>query len=92
MGTFLPFASCLTETLISTYTGHVKARSPAQGPVLDFQSSPAATRSGGAVGGLSTAEIAKSFLAPESTVGQRISRAKPGIKTSRVPFRSCNPN
>jgi RNA polymerase sigma factor (sigma-70 family) len=29
-----------------------------------------------AVGGLSTAEIARAFLIPESTVGQRISRAK----------------
>ncbi len=40
-----------------------------------------------AVGGLSTAEIAKAFLVPESTIGQRISRAKQSIKASRVPFR-----
>ena len=40
-----------------------------------------------AVGGLTTAEIAKSFLVPESTIGQRISRAKQSIKTSRIPFR-----
>lgn len=40
-----------------------------------------------AVGGLTTAEIAKSFLVPESTIAQRISRAKQSIKTSRVPFR-----
>ncbi len=40
-----------------------------------------------AVGGLTTAEIAKSFLVPESTLAQRISRAKQSIKTSRVPFR-----
>jgi len=40
-----------------------------------------------AVGGLTTAEIAKSFLVPESTIGQRISRAKQSIKTTRVPFR-----
>jgi len=40
-----------------------------------------------AVGGLTTAEIAKSFLVPESTIGQRISRAKQSIKNSRVPFR-----
>ncbi|MGQ0834016.1 MAG: RNA polymerase sigma factor [Gammaproteobacteria bacterium] len=40
-----------------------------------------------AVGGLTTAEIAKAFLVPESTMAQRISRAKESIKTSRVPFR-----
>ena len=40
-----------------------------------------------AVGGLTTAEIAKAFLVPESTMGQRISRAKQSIKKSRVPFR-----
>jgi len=40
-----------------------------------------------AVGGLTTAEIAKAFLVPESTIGQRISRAKQSIKASGVPFR-----
>ncbi len=40
-----------------------------------------------AVGGLTTAEIAKAFLMPESTMAQRISRAKQSIKKSRVPFR-----
>ncbi len=40
-----------------------------------------------AVGGLTTAEIAKAFLVPESTIGQRISRAKQSIKASREPFR-----
>jgi RNA polymerase sigma factor (sigma-70 family) len=39
-----------------------------------------------AVGGLTTAEIARAFLVPESTMAQRISRAKQSIKTSRVPF------
>ena len=39
-----------------------------------------------AVGGLTTAEIAKAFLVPESTMAQRISRAKQSIKTSGVPF------
>ena len=29
-----------------------------------------------AVGGLTTAEIARAFLVPEATIGQRISRAK----------------
>jgi RNA polymerase sigma factor (sigma-70 family) len=39
-----------------------------------------------AVGGLTTAEIASAFLVPESTMAQRISRAKQRIKTSGVPF------
>jgi RNA polymerase sigma factor (sigma-70 family) len=39
-----------------------------------------------AVGGLTTGEIARAFLVPESTLGQRISRAKQKIRTSRVPF------
>ena len=40
-----------------------------------------------AVGGLTTAEIAKAFLVPEATMAQRISRAKSTIKASGVPFR-----
>ncbi len=40
-----------------------------------------------AVGGLTTAEIAKAFLVPEATMGQRISRAKQGIQDSGIPFR-----
>jgi RNA polymerase sigma factor (sigma-70 family) len=39
-----------------------------------------------AVGGLSTAEIAKAFLVPEATMAQRISRAKQSIKDSGIPF------
>ena len=39
-----------------------------------------------AVGGLTTAEIARAFLVPEATMAQRISRAKQSIKTSGVPF------
>jgi RNA polymerase sigma factor (sigma-70 family) len=39
-----------------------------------------------AVGGLSTAEIAAAFLVPESTMAQRISRAKQKIRTSGLPF------
>jgi predicted RNA polymerase sigma factor len=39
-----------------------------------------------AVGGLTTAEIARAFLVPESTMAQRISRAKAAIKASGVPF------
>jgi RNA polymerase sigma factor (sigma-70 family) len=39
-----------------------------------------------AVGGLTTPEIAKAFLVPEATIGQRISRAKQSIRDSRIPF------
>jgi RNA polymerase sigma factor (sigma-70 family) len=39
-----------------------------------------------AVGGLTTAEIAASFLVPESTMAQRISRAKKSIVDSRLGF------
>jgi predicted RNA polymerase sigma factor len=35
-----------------------------------------------AVGGLTTAQIARAFLVPESTMGQRISRAKQRLKAS----------
>jgi RNA polymerase sigma factor (sigma-70 family) len=40
-----------------------------------------------AVGGLTTAEIARALLVPEATVAQRISRAKQRIKASGVEFR-----
>ncbi len=39
-----------------------------------------------AVGGLSTAEVARAFLVPEPTMARRISRAKQRIKGSGVPF------
>jgi predicted RNA polymerase sigma factor len=39
-----------------------------------------------AVGGLTTAEIARAFLVPEATIAQRISRAKESIKESGIPF------
>ncbi|MFL5770608.1 MAG: RNA polymerase sigma factor [Chloroflexota bacterium] len=40
-----------------------------------------------AVGGLTTAQIARAFLVPESTMGQRISRAKRTIRDSGATFR-----
>jgi RNA polymerase sigma factor (sigma-70 family) len=39
-----------------------------------------------AVGGLTTAQIAKAFLVPEGTMAQRISRAKQRIKATEIPF------
>jgi predicted RNA polymerase sigma factor len=44
-----------------------------------------------AVGGLSTAEIARAFLVPESTVAQRISRAKQRIRANGAEFRPPEP-
>ncbi|WP_075743963.1 MULTISPECIES: RNA polymerase sigma factor [Actinoalloteichus] len=40
-----------------------------------------------AVGGLTTAQIARGFLVPEATMAQRISRARQRIKNSATPFR-----
>ncbi len=40
-----------------------------------------------AVGGLTTAEIAKAFMVDETTMAQRISRAKQRIRASGAPFR-----
>ncbi|MFG1997302.1 RNA polymerase sigma factor [Actinoplanes sp. NPDC048988] len=45
-----------------------------------------------AVGGLTTAEIARALLIPESTVGQRISRAKRRIKETGARFVQTNPD
>ncbi|MFE7567293.1 RNA polymerase sigma factor [Streptomyces sp. NPDC057539] len=39
------------------------------------------------VGGLTTSQIARAFMVPETTMGQRISRAKQRIKASGIPFR-----
>src|SRR5215469_2909817 len=38
------------------------------------------------IGGLSTAEIARAFLVPEKTIGQRIFRAKKALSEAHVPF------
>jgi RNA polymerase sigma factor (sigma-70 family) len=40
-----------------------------------------------AVGGLTTAEVARAFLVPEATMTRRITRAKQTIKDSGIPFR-----
>jgi RNA polymerase sigma-70 factor, ECF subfamily len=39
------------------------------------------------VGGLSVPEIARAFLVKETTIGQRISRAKAKIKAAHIPYR-----
>ncbi|MHB8815883.1 MAG: RNA polymerase sigma factor [Steroidobacteraceae bacterium] len=40
------------------------------------------------VGGLTVPEIARAFLVEETTMGQRITRAKAKIKAARIPFRT----
>ncbi|WP_212992910.1 RNA polymerase sigma factor [Actinoplanes auranticolor] len=45
-----------------------------------------------AVGGLTTAEIARALLVPEATVGQRISRAKQKIRDSGATFKLPPPD
>jgi RNA polymerase sigma-70 factor (ECF subfamily) len=39
------------------------------------------------LGGLTVAEIAQAFLVPETTMGQRITRAKAKISAAKVPYR-----
>src|SRR5256884_666437 len=39
------------------------------------------------LGGLTTPEIARAFLVPETTMAQRLVRAKKKIKTARIPYR-----
>ncbi|HEX2771385.1 MAG TPA: RNA polymerase sigma factor [Micromonosporaceae bacterium] len=53
-------------------------------PILSQQSRAALTLR--MVGGLTTDEIARAFLVPSATVGQRISRAKRTIAEAEVPF------
>jgi RNA polymerase sigma factor (sigma-70 family) len=53
-------------------------------PVLPRESRVALTLR--MLGGLGTEEIARAFLAPSPTVGQRISRAKRTLAEARVPF------
>jgi RNA polymerase sigma-70 factor (ECF subfamily) len=45
-----------------------------------------------AVRGLTTAQIARAFLVPESTVGQRITRAKRKISDAGIPYRIPDPD
>jgi RNA polymerase sigma-70 factor, ECF subfamily len=40
------------------------------------------------LGGLSTEEVARSFLVPEPTMAQRLVRAKHKIKAARIPYRT----
>jgi RNA polymerase sigma factor (sigma-70 family) len=53
-------------------------------PVLSKESQVALTLR--MVGGLKTEEIARAFLVPDATIGQRISRAKRALTDAEVPF------
>jgi RNA polymerase sigma factor (sigma-70 family) len=53
-------------------------------PVLSTEAQVALTLR--LLGGLTTDEIARAFLAPESTIAQRIVRAKRTLREARVPF------
>ncbi|MEU8300659.1 sigma-70 family RNA polymerase sigma factor [Micromonospora sp. NPDC048909] len=53
-------------------------------PILSQQSRAALTLR--MVGGLTTDEIARAFLVPDATIGQRISRAKRTLAEAEVPF------
>jgi len=53
-------------------------------PVLSRESRAALTLR--MVGGLSTDEVARAFLVPSATIGQRISRAKRTLAEAHVPF------
>lgn len=73
----LDLAAERDDTLILLFLCCHPALSPASAVALTLR----------AVAGLTTAEIAHAFLVPETTMAQRISRAKQRIKGSGVPFR-----
>jgi RNA polymerase sigma factor (sigma-70 family) len=69
-------ASASDDTLIVLFMCCHPSLSPASQIALTLR----------AVGGLTTAEIARAFLVPEATMTRRISRAKERIKQSGIPF------
>jgi predicted RNA polymerase sigma factor len=71
-----PVAAGADDTLALLFLCAHPALSPASQVALTLR----------AVGGLSTAEIARAFLVPEATIAQRISRAKQRIRSSGLPF------
>jgi len=70
-------AADVDDTLILLFLCCHPALSPASQIALTLR----------AVGGLTTAEVARAFLVPEETMTRRISRAKQRIKDSGIPFR-----
>ncbi|MFG3441361.1 RNA polymerase sigma factor [Nonomuraea sp. NPDC047897] len=72
----LAYESDRDDTLATLFLCCHPALTPASAIALTLRS----------VGGLSTAEIASAFMVPETTMAQRISRAKQRIKASGAPF------
>jgi RNA polymerase sigma factor (sigma-70 family) len=72
----VPPADSADDTLVLLFLCCHPALSPASQIALTLR----------AVGGLTTAEIARAFLVPEAAMTRRISRAKQRIKESGVPF------
>ncbi len=58
-------------------------------PALDQAAQVALTLR--AVGGLTTAEIARAFLVPEATLAKRLARAKKKIVSAGIPYRAPEP-
>jgi RNA polymerase sigma factor (sigma-70 family) len=85
-------AAAAIESVVPATFGEIRPDEDDTLPLLFMCCHPALTPSSAialtlrAVGGLTTAEIARAFLVPEATMAQRISRAKQGIKASNVPF------
>ena len=77
-----PEASDQDDTLVVLFMCCHPALTPASAIALTLR----------AVGGLTTAEIAKAFLVGEATMAQRIARAKQRIKASGEPFRMPTPD
>ncbi|GAA0951784.1 RNA polymerase sigma factor [Virgisporangium aurantiacum] len=71
-----PVVSDVDDTLILLFMCCHPALAPASQIALTLR----------AVGGLTTAEIARAFLVPEPTMARRISRAKQSIRASGIPF------
>jgi RNA polymerase sigma factor (sigma-70 family) len=71
-----PFPPGQDDTLLLLFLCCHPALSPASQVALTLR----------AVGGLTTAQIARAFMVPEATMAQRISRAKQRITASGIPF------